>query len=805
MFKSYSQSPEIYRREATSPSVFSLTKRSSMFKPQKRNSHKEFSLPKSIICEASGNQPSLDQKRFDIRGHINKNELAKIRNCEDHNLNLDYFCFDCSHGVCAFCRNLPKHQNHSIKEKTHYNITSQPVRAKLFGNILKDLKATQGSGCFDKKIYDELTTIVESKFNDIFAKLEDIKQSKLKVLRTLFESHDALVENIQSSINQSKAKLDSFLSRNEEVFPENLCNDVVFLQHYDIFQAGLNSVKSTRRTLSFIKDFKRNFTTEIASTFKSIQSGLEEASISKKSYNSESVLLDQGKSFKLLESKLDSNQEFLDKFVPLFFEKASQNSKANSYVSRYNSKKSTVMSKTLSAKAIRNPHPMSSTQINPQPSSAIKPSSKYLQRTRSFLNSKTNVNSYSAVEQNNLSLKESTDKSNSQNGHKYFGRSLKAVADKTLKYNYFLNYTSNYVKHINYEDLEIRMLAEEANSSYLRNINKCVFPNIKFSSKSISIANSFFKLLADSNSKKPGQRDSLSNSAPLIDKEGGLCSQERSDMFRPIEGTPKIQLYDPDFQNIFRIDVASLMPTDLPYQLFPDGIRSVLVGSRLYLFGGRDLQREHTAVVRFDLDKQTLQKVCDMRSPRSYHSLLHDESRSCVYLVGGERNATCEVFDLRTERCYALPTMGYTRASSTLYLHRGAILYVFGGFKHGIHLEEKNATIERLVLRARYDESPEHIGHDCTCYWEAISVLNSGCIDLKFDYICVMPFTEDYVFLCGGYASRKLERSVTLFQFHNHKIDILDDQVLNEVSRNLLRSPKVSAMLEELLNKSDIS
>jgi hypothetical protein len=387
--------------------------------------------------------------------------------------------------------------------------------------------------------------------------------------------------------------------------------------------------------------------------------------------------------------------------------------------------------------------------------------------------------------------------------------------DQSYKYNYFFSYISNYINYINNEPLKVTLLVEDGKSHTLsKNMNNHLFPNISFSNQESSIASSFFTLLLKYNNKKENEKIELAKNKvslkELMNKTDSKISkkqgeQEGLELYKPVEGTSKIQLYDSEAKLTFRMELEpifqSLQGSDkIPYMKFPDGLRSVMIGMSIFIFGGKDVDKEYSAILRYDIDKQSFAKIGDMIFSRSYFSLIYDEGRQSIYLIGGENNKTCERFSLKSKKCYLLPFMHYSRANPTLYLHRDTYLYVFAGFTYGLHKNTKNSAVERLLIN-KYTDDVDINKHSYKCYWEKISLQNEGCIDLKYDYISITPFTNDYIFICGGFVNRKNERSVSLFDLNNHKISVLDGQVLNTVSEKILSDPNINMLFEEVFKK----
>ena len=395
--------------------------------------------------------------------------------------------------------------------------------------------------------------------------------------------------------------------------------------------------------------------------------------------------------------------------------------------------------------------------------------------------------------------------------------------DQYYKFNYFNCYISAYIMFINNKELNFDIIDKEEAESYYNNNNNnnnnkyLSLSDLKhFNNKdNTEIAQSFLKLLLDSNKQLSKANSNLDN----YNKTDNY--QEIYNLFKPLPGTTNIQLYDSESNKIFKINIESIFNSkhkNLPYLLFPEGLRSIMINLTIYIFGGKDINKEYNSILMYEIDKQDLIYVGDMQYSRSYFSLLHDKERDCIYLIGGENNKSCEKFDLKLRKSYLLPYMNISRCNPTLYIHKNTFLYVFGGYRYGLHINNLNNSIERLLICEAYNtnnknkltyinkkstfknQSANKSTHTINCIWDKIDILNDECVDLKYDYISIMPFTDDFIFIGGGLINRRNERCVNVLNMNNHKISNLDKSTKNYICYKLMNNPIINSMFNQILN-----
>lgn len=245
--------------------------------------------------------------------------------------------------------------------------------------------------------------------------------------------------------------------------------------------------------------------------------------------------------------------------------------------------------------------------------------------------------------------------------------------------------------------------------------------------------------------------------------------------------------------------ISKLNKNNQVYTVFPYGIRSLFIEDTLYIFGGKDEYTEYSCILSFNILTKQIEHIGNMLEPRSYFSLTYDGD-SVVYIVGGEKNRTCEKFILFENKSISLPSLLFNRCNPCLFLYKKTYLYAFGGFNDSLLCKDKHGTVERLLVVKQGNSNPI-TDHSKNCKWEKVQLLNEGCVDLKYDNISIVQFTDELSFLVGGLINRKTERCVTVFDFSKNRINLITDPVMSVVFDKLLNDQTLNTILNEIVRK----
>ena len=235
--------------------------------------------------------------------------------------------------------------------------------------------------------------------------------------------------------------------------------------------------------------------------------------------------------------------------------------------------------------------------------------------------------------------------------------------------------------------------------------------------------------------------NSLNNNFKINKKENEY--NENNELYEkliPIPETNEIQFINKKSGLFFKKNIKFNISSH-KYSYFLNGSRSILINDLLYIFGGVTKENiESKTSYIYSIKTNELHALPDMINSHSYHSLYYIEKYSSILIIGGENNNSCEVYNINSNSWKNLPVMIYPKANCNIYYDkRNDIIYTFFG-KVGKITENKNYldVIECLNLR----EFPLE--------WKKIKYKNKVGINVKTDYLKILPISDDVILINGG-------------------------------------------------------
>ena len=265
--------------------------------------------------------------------------------------------------------------------------------------------------------------------------------------------------------------------------------------------------------------------------------------------------------------------------------------------------------------------------------------------------------------------------------------------------------------------------------------------------------------------------------------------EDEIDFAKIIEGTNEIHIYEKKNKKMVKFSL-NLKKNPFGYTKFPIGCRSVLIGDKLYISGGRDEYSEYPNVLIFDRKSQNLKRIVDMRIPRAYHTMIYSEIFNTILVVGGEREPSVEIYDPVTHRWQLLPDLNIPRANSIFYCDspRG-ILYTMFGNEESILDNKYSDVIEFLDLKNIEDG------------WNILDYKNKSEIDLK-SLMNIYPLNSDLILLYGGVVFRGSNRSVCIFNIEKSEITKIDQKIMDSLRIEAKKSKKLNIIISGLSSKT---
>ena len=342
----------------------------------------------------------------------------------------------------------------------------------------------------------------------------------------------------------------------------------------------------------------------------------------------------------------------------------------------------------------------------------------------------------------------------------------------------FKMYIDSYIKWL--ENLLSLKKKEEEQSSSENSLKKNALSKLSSHDK-IKIPNAYHYRLTNKNVAQI-LLSNYKNTTKFANLMMGM--NDNIELAKPIEGSNEIQIYDKILRKIFK-KLVPLNKSFHGYSIFPDGIRYTLINEKLYISGGREWSSEFKVFLCYDLVENKISRLQDMTCSRSYHAICSNEIDNKIYVIGGENNMNCEVYEIMSSTWKKLPCLNSPRANSSLYLFDNNFVYVICGFRTEIFKNEFLDTFERLDL-LNLNEG-----------WKLLDYKNKSGVDMKFDYTGIMSITPCQVFIYGGYLYRSMNRTIVIYDLLKNEILSLDEKILEELRKQFLKDPNFSKFFDE--------
>ena len=256
------------------------------------------------------------------------------------------------------------------------------------------------------------------------------------------------------------------------------------------------------------------------------------------------------------------------------------------------------------------------------------------------------------------------------------------------------------------------------------------------------------------------------------------------------QGTNEIQIYEKKNNKMLRIPVK-LTRNPFGYTKFPIGCRSLLIGDKLYISGGRDETNEYANVLIYERKKNKIRRIMDMKEPRSYHTMIYTDVFETIIVFGGENKLTVEIFDPLINRWLNLPSLNIPRANSIFYFDkpRGIIYSMFG--------------IEGNIVDGNYSDNIEFLDlQNIKDGWNVLDYVNKSENDLR-SLMNIYPLNNDMILLYGGVSFRGNSKSVCVFNIAKSEINKIQPSLLESLRIEAKKSKRLSSIISGLGSKSN--
>ena len=269
----------------------------------------------------------------------------------------------------------------------------------------------------------------------------------------------------------------------------------------------------------------------------------------------------------------------------------------------------------------------------------------------------------------------------------------------------------------------------------------------------------------------------LQSSHADLKLKAGEETEDESNIAKVIEGTDRIMIYDKKACKLTKKKV-NLQKNPHGYTKFPLGCRSVLVGDKLYITGGKDEYKEYPNALIYDRKTEKIKRIMDMQNARCYHTMVFNEVFETMMVIGGENNETVEIFDPLTNRWQLLPELNIPRAIPLFYFDegRGNMYALFG--------------VEGNYLNSNYTDVIEVLDlTEIKQGWMKINYNNKARMDFK-NYLNIYPLNDYLLLIYGAFESRASKRNACVYHLIKAEMNIINKNLMDDL-RNEAKNNKV--------------
>lgn len=726
------------------------------------------------------NEGNYNNSKMDIYPHIERNILDPNKNCKEQLNDKIYYCLDCKMSTCDQC-SINDHKNHNKIKKKDY-IFYNP---SLFSDVEISLENTFNPDKAKEIYINEL----EKEIYILHSKLDEIKLKKIEEINNVFENAKKNIRELSGFVDCAKKEIKNFYLKYEKFFNiKNKNNDrdnTIFLIHYDLMSLCDKKNKEFIQGLNIMKKgyirYGESFETQGNKIIKDIEEflGLEEPKnkfddfywdfhskintyddhINKVQKGLFDILKQTGDSSALREiiHILDSKNRKGIQFIfnkNYFSRQKGINDKANSKNERNENGSNTIKYEcSNNFVSIDND---SITEPNSTKAGRIKKVRKNLCRSailqRGLSNERKNKDRFIKYKSNN---KYSTGVRLPSSSSRYDSLEKNNAKKRVFVPNSVIH------KRTNDNDSFSNSMKKLGISSY-----KDIYLDDKIKQRyfTYSIKDLFNRLFSN-------QAKSYDNNEKIFVDYNERNSQLK-EYIKPIINTSEITIYNRQEDKSKRIKL-SLIRKKHGYDKFPPGCRHLYINNKLYICGGVDSLNFPLAIcLVYDIKTNSIEKLDDMISPHTYHSMEYLDNYNSFLVIGGENNKVVELFDLFTNHWNRLPDLNIPRANVNIYFDPfTSELYTLFGLlgsistKHNLNSE----AIEVLEL------------NDISSGWCKIDYYKGSSFDVRQEIVTTLPFTRNKLLIYGGKNVRDNSKLFGLYLINKMEIIKSDKELIEKI------------------------
>ena len=701
----------------------------------------------SIFKEINNTQKSS----FDLYKHLKENIKFKEKLCQ-HGISKDsYYCINCKISTCPKCKNFQNHNNHAIIQKYPYYECAPSLVNNYFSNL--DIIFSLNPIFLNvQRVKEELKDHVINHVTQLFNKLTEIKNTKLREIDNMFADTENTVETLKYKINKMKEDLNNFfikqktffcynINENENSHINNDVNDILlnlqekksnigiikknndlinsgFLIVYDLLKNIQNINQEIKYFLYDIKQNREKYLEEFTNKTKLAYEDLQKMLLSFEGHFNYQYLVIEF--YRIVYDKINKYNEKIDKMKKHIFDKVNEKGsyedieKDNKIFGTYlNNKFENILNTQL---------------IDEDEALTIK--SMIIKSKKSKRNISTNnkiSSSISMISRQRSSLFPKGENKDNEN-------------------------SSNKSLYANVEDIMLNNQVLQDNFTY--EIFNTVNENFRIKKKKVEEFEEEF--------------------------------DEEIDLAKPIPNKNQMHVYDRKNKSIIK-KIVKFDKKIHKYLYFLNGCRTVLIKDKLYIFGGVDKENNISKIAYvYYINTNELKPMPEMLKPHAYHSVQFLDYYKSIIVIGGENSNFCELYDLSTGLWRELPEMKTPRANCILYLDKIThILYAFFGILGKI--AEKNNNYTDILECLEFKK--------LALGWNKIEYKNKAEMNLRNGLNQIYPLNTDLLLVYGGESMRDFIKKAAIYSLPKQEMIKIDNKIFNEIREASQKSKKLYKIL----------
>ena len=692
---------------------------------------------------------------FDLYKHIKENIKFKEKLCKDGLSKDSFYCINCKMSTCPKCPNFKSHKNHEIIRKYPYYECSQTFINDYF-NDLDTIFSLNPNFLDVSKVKEELKEHVINHVTQLFNKLTEIKNTKIREIEHMFENTENTVETLKFKINKMKEDLNDFFEKEKKFFCYDLkanenylqmnkeANEIIlnlqeekksntglikknndsintgFLITYDLLKNIQNINQEIKYFLYDIKQNREKFLNEFTIKTKIAYEDLQKLlSAFDGHFNYQYLVLEF---YQIIYDKISKYKEKIEKMKKNIFEKVNQ---------------------TGNYDTIDKENKIFGTYLH--------------HKFENILNNQL-IDEDEAITMKSIIPK--SKKSRKSSGYK------KLPTVSTISFSRF-----SLAPRVETKSGEI------SENKLLYNIPEEIVLN-----KQVLQDNFTYEIFNTINENFRTKKKKIDEIEEEFDEE--------VDLAKPIPNKNEMHVYDRKNKTISK-KIVKFDKKIHKYLYFLNGCRTVLIKDKLYIFGGVDKENNITKIAYvYYINTNELKPMPEMLKPHAYHSVQFLDYYKSIIIVGGENSTFCELYDLSTGLWRELPEMKTPRANTILYLDKIThIFYAFFGILGKIAEKNNNYTdvLECLEFKK------------LALGWNKIEYKNKAEMNFRIGINQIYQLNCDILLVYGGSTMRDFIKKAAIYLLNKQEMIKIDNKIFNDIRE----ASKTSKKLYKILNSSD--